>query len=91
MFRRLFIPTRRVTTANSLSWRIGAVSASNRALPQDEPLVVGDEAIFGGVKIIPATGVMILPDGSKDICSEWSCYGSAGWMYAGMTARHGWD
>ena len=61
------------------------------ALPQDEPLVVGNEAIFGGVKIIPATGVMILPDGSKDICREWSCYGSAGWMYAGMTARHGWE
>ena len=60
------------------------------ALPPDEPLEVGNREIFGGVKIIPATGVMILPDGSKDICGEWSVCGGAGWMLAAMTAKHGW-
>lgn len=67
-----------------------ALSKKVAALPKDEPMEVGDQEIFGGVKIVPSTGEMILPDGSRDVCGEWSCYGSAGWMYAGMTAVHGW-
>lgn len=67
-----------------------ALSRRVAALPKDEPLEVGDEEVFGGLKIILSTGEMVLADGCRDICNEWSSYGNAGWMYAGMTAGQGW-
>lgn len=62
-----------------------------RDTPRNEPLDVGNEEIFGGVKIEIATGVMTLPDGSRDICPEWSGDSSASWMYYGMTTKRGWE
>lgn len=60
-------------------------------VPENEPLDVGAEHLFGGIKLIPATGVIVLPDGGKDICSEWPYYFSSGYMYYAMTAKRGWE
>ena len=64
---------------------IGKTALASLKIRKDRPHRVPDK------KIIPATGVMILPDGSKDICGEWSACGGAGWMLAAMTAKHGWE
>lgn len=34
---------------------------------------------------------MTLPDGSRDICPEWSGDSSASWMHYGMTTKRGWE
>lgn len=61
------------------------------AVPSNEPLDVGAEHLFGGIKIIPSTGTIVLPGGEKRICDEWSYYFSSGFMYYAMVAKRGWE
>ena len=63
-------------------------------IPDGEPLEVGDELIFGGVKLIHGKGIIELPDGSREPLNDWNVLDticSKELFHYGLTATHGWE
>ncbi len=61
-------------------------------IPDGEALEVGNELIFGGIKLIKGKGFIELPDGTREpIDYSYLFHPSAKQMYYGMTATHGWE
>lgn len=63
-------------------------------IPDGEPLEVGDELIFGGVKLIHGKGIIELPDGSREPLDDWSVLDTIctrDLFYRGLTSPHGWE
>ncbi|MBQ7346343.1 MAG: sigma-70 family RNA polymerase sigma factor [Clostridia bacterium] len=57
-----------------------------------ELLEVGDELIYGGIKLIKGKSAIELPDGSKEPLSySWLFEENIGMMYYGLTAPRGWE
>lgn len=55
-------------------------------------LDVGDEMIYGGVKLVKGKGIIELPDGTRESIDYADIfYPKAEHMYYGMTAKHGWE
>lgn len=61
-------------------------------IPDGEALEVGNEHIFGGIKVIKGKGLILLPDGrTEPYDHDYILHPSAGNMYYGMTAPRGWE
>ena len=61
-------------------------------IPDGEELEVGNELIFGGIKIIKGQSVILLPDGTKEpLDYDYLFNPKAEQMYYGMTAVRGWE
>lgn len=61
-------------------------------IPDGELLDVGDEMIYGGVKLVKGKGIIELPDGTRESIDYADIfYPKAEHMYYGMTAKHGWE
>ena len=61
-------------------------------LPDDALLEVGNEQIYGGIKVVKGKGVIELPDGTREpILYDWLFSFNVGNMYYGMTAPSGWE
>ena len=53
---------------------------------------VGDPLIYGGIKVIKGTALILLPDGTKEPISYDTLFeGTCSLMYYGMTAPSGWE
>ncbi|MCH5183984.1 MAG: sigma-70 family RNA polymerase sigma factor [Oscillospiraceae bacterium] len=62
------------------------------AIPDGELLEVGDELIFGGVKVVKGKEWMQLPDGKAEPLSYgWLFTHNSGELYYALTAPHGWE
>ena len=61
-------------------------------IPDGELLDVGDDMIYGGIKLVKGKGIIELPDGTREgvDCAD-MFYPKAEHMYYGMTAKHGWE
>ncbi len=61
-------------------------------IPDGELLDVGDEMIYGGIKLVKGKEIIELPDGTREGIDYGSMfYPKAEHMYYGMTAKHGWE
>ena len=61
-------------------------------IPDGEPLEIGNEWIFGGVKLIKGKGLIELPDGTREVLEDIRYFNvSAKLMQYGMTAKRGWE
>ena len=61
-------------------------------IPDGTLLDVGDEMIYGGVKLIKGKEIIELPDGTREgIDYGYLFYPKAEEMYYGMTAKRGWE
>lgn len=61
-------------------------------IPDGEALEVGNELIYGGIKLIKGKGIIELPDGTKEpLDYEYLFHPAAEDMYRGMTAPRGWE
>lgn len=61
-------------------------------IPDGEALEVGNEMIYGGIKVIKGKGMIELPDGTREpIQYSYLLEPSSGDMYYGMTAQSGWE
>lgn len=61
-------------------------------IPDGEALEVGNEHIFGGIKVIKGKGLIELPDGTREPYDyEYLLNPKAEHMYYGMTAPRGWE
>ena len=61
-------------------------------IPDGEPLEIGNEWIFGGVKLIKGKGLIELPDGTREVLEDSRYFNvSAKLMHYGMTAKRGWE
>ena len=61
-------------------------------IPDGELLDVGDEMIYGGIKLIKGKEIIELPDGTREGINYGDMfYHNAEHMYYGMTAKHGWE
>ena len=61
-------------------------------IPKGEALEVGDEQIYGGIKLIKGEGVIELPDGTRESApEEWFFGFDMSDAYYGMTAPRGWE
>lgn len=62
------------------------------AIPDGEALEVGDELIYGGVKVVKGKGYIEAPDiGKESIAISWFFNYKKDRMYNGMTAKKGWE
>lgn len=61
-------------------------------ISNDELLEVGNEQIYGGVKVVKGKGLIELPDGTREpLQYNWLFEDTVGLMYYGMTATQGWE
>lgn len=61
-------------------------------IPDGELLDVGDEMIYGGIKLIKGKEIIELPDGTREGINYGDMfYHKAEHMYYGMTAKRGWE
>ena len=61
-------------------------------IPDGQLLDVGDEMIYGGIKLIKGKEIIELPDGTREgIDYGYLFYPKAEDMYYGMTAKRGWE
>lgn len=61
-------------------------------IPDGEALEVGNELIYGGIKLIKGKGVIELPDGTREpLDYDYLFHLTADNMYYGMTAPRGWE
>ncbi len=61
-------------------------------IPDGEALEVGNEHIYGGIKLIKREGVIELPDGTREPLDYYYLFHpKAEHMYYGMTAPRGWE
>ena len=65
-------------------------------IPDGEALEVGDEMVYGGIKVIKGKGMIELPNGTREpIQYDDELFGgyslTSGYMYNGMTAKSGWE
>ncbi len=61
-------------------------------IPDGEALEVGNDLIFGGIKLIKGKGVIELPDGTREpLDYAYLFHPAADNMYYGMTAPRGWE
>ncbi len=61
-------------------------------IPDGELLDVGDELIYGGIKLVKGKNIIELPDGRREgIDYGYLFYPKAENMYYGMTAKSGWE
>lgn len=61
-------------------------------IPDGELLNIGDDMIYGGIKLVKGKGIIELPDGTREgIDYADIFYPKAEHMYYGMTAKHGWE
>lgn len=65
------------------------------AIPDGERLEVGDEQIYGGVKVVKGEDMLVLPDGTRELLDYTDHTDpfahTSGEMYYGMTAPRGWE
>lgn len=62
------------------------------AIPEGEEMEVGDPLIWGGIKVIKGSAVILLPGGEREgIDYEHLFTGDASLMHYGMTAPQGWE
>ncbi len=61
-------------------------------IPNGTEMEVGDPLIYGGIKVIKGTALILLPDGTKEPISYDTLFeGTCSLMYYGMTAPSGWE
>ncbi len=61
-------------------------------IPDGELLEVGDELIYGGIKLVKGKSIIELPDGTREgIDYGFMLNPTAENMYYGMTAKRGWE
>lgn len=61
-------------------------------IPKGTAMEVGDEHVFGGVKVIKGENVLALPDGTREpIAYEYLFTPDAESMYSALTAPYGWE
>lgn len=61
-------------------------------IPDGEALEVGNEMIYGGIKVIKGKGIIELPDGAHEPIHYVRLFDhSSGEMYYSMTAQNGWE
>lgn len=59
-------------------------------IPDGEPLEVGDEQVYGGVKVIKGKGMLLLPDGTREAISYGRLFMKrSGEIYTLLTATNG--
>ena len=62
------------------------------AIPDGDLLEVGNETIYGEIKLIKGKSFIVLPDETKESISDgWFFSFDSGRMYYGMTAPKGWE
>ncbi len=61
-------------------------------IPDGEELEVGNELIYGGIKMVKGKEIIVLPDGTREPIETYYLFNrSASFMYHGMTAPSGWE
>ncbi len=63
------------------------------AIPDGEPLSIGDANFSADIKMIKGKNLLVLPDGSRITCEDviHTAWNDGSVMYRGMTAAHGWE
>ena len=62
------------------------------AIPDGELLEVGNELIWGGIKLVKGEGIIVLPDGTREYLDyDYLLAPEVSGMYYGMTAPRGWE
>ncbi len=63
------------------------------AIPDGEPLSIGDASFSADIKMVKGKNLLILPDGSRVTCEDHipTFWDNGSIMYHGMTAAHGWE
>ena len=61
------------------------------AIPKGTAMPVGDDAVYGGARIVKGEGLLVLSDGSKQFPPHDVFDRSPAQPYNAMTAKRGWD
>ena len=64
-----------------------------KKIPDGETLAIGNEQIYGDIKLIKGSNLFLLPDGTKESMGEYGYLFNPpdDGIYYGMTATHGWE